>query len=553
MSGIKPGFEVVVDALADAGVSTVFGLMGDDTAAMISDLPRRQIRYVPARHENLALAMADGYAWATDDISVVIISRGPGLTNAMTGLVSIARRSAKVVVIVGDAPSRASGSHKTDPKSIDQVALAEAADIRVTRVIEPEAVLDAVTQSIHAAKGGHPTLLIVPSDIQAATVGQHPAPTQLSPNLTAPEADEDALDQAAAALTSASAPLILAGSGAHRSGAGDALRRLAEKSGALLGTTLLGKGLFEGDPFSLGIIGGFASESALQLVEQSDVVLVVGASLSTFTTERGRLFSHAKRIHVDLNPEVIEGRAPDLGIVGDANAVVQALNTRLEPQTTTYRTSANAETILNARARTGKVSEGPGGLHPEDLVRRLDQLLPEDRVVVTDGGHNLGYPPMYLAVKDPDHFRHSYFFGAVGMGLGVALGAATADKRGRVVLVVGDGGLSMVLGDLSTAVEYHLPLTVIVLNDRAYGAERHFLDLIGRPTELSSFAEVDFAAVATALGWQAHRVATSSQFDQTALVLSEPPSGPVLLDIRVDPDVRASWINSGMVQGHDGD
>jgi len=188
-------------------------------------------------------------------------------------------------------------------------------------------------------------------------------------------------------------------------------------------------------------------------------------------------------------------------------------------------------------------------MNPDELTKRLNEILPSDRSVVTDGGHNLGYPAMHMSVPGPAYYRLTADFGAVGMGLGVALGAAFGRPKVQSVVFVGDGGLCMVLGDLDTIAHYEIPIVVVVMNDRAYGAERHFLDLIGRPSRHALFTDIDFSAIAETLGIESVRVETFEQLEAVAPRLRAKRDRAILLDCRIDPKVRAHWLDDVMLKG----
>jgi thiamine pyrophosphate-dependent acetolactate synthase large subunit-like protein len=172
----------------------------------------------------------------------------------------------------------------------------------------------------------------------------------------------------------------------------------------------------------------------------------------------------------------------------------------------------------------------------------LDALLPAPRALVSDGGHCLGFPAMHVHAGEPGAYLLPQGMHAIGLGLGAALGAAVARPDRQTVLFIGDGSLAMTLGDLVTVASHPVPLLVVVLNDGAYGAERHLLDLAGRPHHMSLLGDVDFAAVAGALGIHGATVRTAADLAAQADRLREPLASPVLLDCKVVPELRARWM-----------
>jgi thiamine pyrophosphate-dependent acetolactate synthase large subunit-like protein len=181
------------------------------------------------------------------------------------------------------------------------------------------------------------------------------------------------------------------------------------------------------------------------------------------------------------------------------------------------------------------------GIDPRVLTVALDRLLPADRLVITDGGHHLGFGATAMRVSEPGRARLTTDFAAVGMGLGTACGAAIGRPELATILFIGDGGLAMTLGDLETAVRFQLPLVAVVMNDRAYGAERHFLDLEGLPHHHSQFNDIDFAAVAGGLGMEAVTIRSTADVQACAPRLTQPET-PLLLDCKINGAVRAQWL-----------
>jgi thiamine pyrophosphate-dependent acetolactate synthase large subunit-like protein len=176
------------------------------------------------------------------------------------------------------------------------------------------------------------------------------------------------------------------------------------------------------------------------------------------------------------------------------------------------------------------------------LAAILDEVIPAQRTIVTDGGHFMGFPGMYMQVPAPNHFRVTSSFAAIGLGVGAAIGAAVARPHEQTVFVAGDGGLMMSLGDLETVARYGVPLTIVVMNDRALGAERHFLDLMGINHEQSVYGDVDFAAIARALGIEAATVTSPDELRALAPELSPKRTTPFLVDCKIRGDLRARWL-----------
>jgi thiamine pyrophosphate-dependent acetolactate synthase large subunit-like protein len=251
-------------------------------------------------------------------------------------------------------------------------------------------------------------------------------------------------------------------------------------------------------------------------------------------------------VQIDVDPAALGAHYPmTLGLVGDAAVAAARISDGLS-------SASEREKPFHAPAILARLSahapldppdqSTPEEIDPRALVERLDELLPANRTVVQDGGHFLGYPAIHLHVPGPGHFRLTADFASVGMGLGTALGVALGRPEAQTVLFIGDGGLAMTLGDLETVSRLRIPLLIIVMNDRAYGAERHLLDLWGMSHHQAQFPDIDFAAIARDLGIEGHSVRTIADLDLVAPALSIKRSTPQLLDCKILASMRAGWF-----------
>ena len=349
-------------------------------------------------------------------------------------------------------------------------------------------------------------------------------------------------------LAGARRPAIVAGRGAVLAGAGAPLRRLGERTGALLATSAVANGLFAGDPYDLGISGGFATPLAARLLGEADVVVAFGASLNQWTTGHGRLPAPgATVVQVDLDEEAIGAHRPvALGVIGDAAATAEALVTALadrEPAGAPRRTPQLADEIAAARWRDEPYaeSETPGVLDPRTLSIALDDLLPAERTVVVDSGAFMGWPSMYLRVPDAAGFVFPQAFQCVGLALGNAIGAAIARPDRLTVAALGDGGALMALPELETLGRLGLPLLVVIYDDAAYGAEVHHFGPMGEAVDLAQFPDTDFAALARAAGCHGLTARGLDDLDPLRQWLAA-PDRPFVLDAKVDPTIYGEWL-----------
>ncbi|QIN80097.1 thiamine pyrophosphate-binding protein [Rubrobacter marinus] len=536
--------EVIGRTLAGRGVEVFFGLVGSGNFSVVEALRAGGARFYSSRHECGAVSMADGYARASGEVGVCSVHQGPGFTNALTGLTEAAKNRTPLVLLAADTPPSALWSNF----KLDQGALARTTGAIAERVRGPETAAEDAARALRRARvERRPVVLNIPIDLVERDLPDGEAPRE-RPELRAPRPAEGSVAAVADLLAASERPVIVAGRGAALSGAREALESLGERVGAILATSAMGHGLFAGSPYAVGIAGGFASPLAVELLGQADAVLAFGASLNHWTARHGRLFSSTANIaQVDLDEEAIGAlHRADVGVVGDAGATARALAEELEGrgvQKTGFRTREVAREISARRWREEPYEdEGTAEfVDPRTFSIALDDLLPAERTVATDSGHFLGYPAMYLEVPDHHGFVFPNAFQSVGLGLACGIGAAVGRPERLAVAAVGDGGALMALGELETAARYRLPMVVAIYNDAAYGAEVHHFGPMGRSVDEARFPETDFAALARAAGAEGITVRSPEDLAPVKEWLGR-RDGPLVIDAKVNPDVRAEWL-----------
>lgn len=546
-----PAFETVAETLSRLGVSTLFGVVGSGNFRLVERLGSRyDVEYHWARHETAAVTMADAWARVTGRVGVCSLHQGPGLTNAMTGLVEAAKGHTPMLVVVGEVATTADQVNQR----IDQDALARAAGAAAERVTRGEAaVRDTLRAWRRAISERRPVVLSFPIDVQEEHC-ERPAEDLAVSQPPPAGPTQDAIATVADLAESARRPLVLGGRGAVLAGSRAPLEELAERIGALLATSAPANGLFAGNPWSLGISGGFASPLAQELLPRADVVLAFGASLNHWTTSRGELIRpEAQVVQCDDDPAALGAhRDPVTPLLGDARLAAEALEAELRRRGSDrpgFRGELDVEALRDPGWRIADES-GSGMVDPRLVMLRLDEKLPPERNVVTDAGHFQGYPPMHLSVPDAEAFVMTQAFQSIGLGLATGAGAAIARSDRPTVAVVGDGGLTMSLGELDTVASHRLPLLVVVLDDGAYGAEVHHFGPQGEATEIVEFGSRDFAGVARALGLNAVTVRSLDDLDSGELdAWVSSPEGSILLDCKVDPGIRADWLQEAFRGG----
>lgn len=538
--------QAVGQALARLGVEHAFGVIGSGNLIATNALVRGGAAFVHARHETGAVSMADAYARVTGRVGVCSVHQGPGLTNTMTGLAEAAKSRTPMVVLSADTPA---GDIRSNFR-IDQDAMVAAVGAVPERVYGPDsAVADTVRAYRRALAERRTVVLMLPLDVAAEQVtGAVEVDNGWLPPVP-PAPAVEAVEALAEALAGATRPLLLAGRGAVRDGAGQDLEALAERSGALLATSAVANGLFAGNPWSLGISGGFASPLAAELIRSADVVLGFGVSFTHWTTRRGQLIGpDATVAQVDLDTAAIGAHRPvHLGVVGGVGQTARAVSAELRRRghrPAGWRTPELAGRIAAGRWADQSYPDASTATHidPRTLSVALEELLPAERTVVTDSGHFMGFPAMYLSVPDEAGFVFTQAFQSIGLGLASAIGSAIARPDRLTVAALGDGGALMGLSELETACRLSLHLLVVIYDDAAYGAEVHHFAPMGQPVDLVRFPDTDFAAVARGMGGQGVTVRRREDLAAVTEWLEGGRSGPMLVDAKVVPTVVADWL-----------
>ena len=531
--------DVLAQAFAAEGVDTLFTLMGDANMYWSAAMADNQAtRLIHARHEHCAVAMADSYARATGKVGVASVTCGPGYTQIMTALVMAARGNAPVVVFSGDAPIGVPWYMQ----QIDQAPLALATGAHFIPIRTVDRALDNVREAFYVARAERrPVVLSIPLDLQKEAFprrADYTPSTDLVPRSQVVMPDPALVDEVVAMISASERPVVIGGRGAVWSGARGTLESLAEESGALLATTLLAKGLFDGNPFALDIAGGFSSDLTRELFAVSDLVIAAGAGLGHYTTDGGHLYPNAKVVQIDTSPRGMwQGlRTADLHIKADARATAEAIAGRLRERGIRrpgWRSNAVAARIASNTPDSREFPVTPGTLDPRPVVRELDAAVPKDWDIVVAGGHCFSISMTHLQGRQAGKYHTPLDFGAIGSGLSAAIGVAVARGNDRVMLIEGDGSLYQHIQELETLRRHGLKLLICVLNDGGYGAETHKFRATGGNPMHATHGRGDIAAIARGFGLNAATVTEMGQFD-SLFREHRRASGATLWDVHTD-------------------
>ncbi|MBE7211567.1 MAG: pyruvate oxidase [Gluconacetobacter diazotrophicus] len=537
---------IVVDRLIAWGATHAFGMVGDGIGPLVEALRRRrsEIAFVGVRHEEAAAFMASGFHKHGGRLGVCVATSGPGAVHLLNGLFDAALDGVPVVAVTGSTFHDQEGMRY--PQAIDAVQLmrgaAGAFNERVSGPAHAGPVTDRACRAALAIGGvAH---LTIAKDVQN-WVGDNDLPSvparPLPPNSThaavaaVPTAEQ--LDAAAAVLNAGRRVAILAGQGCR--GAERQLRRVADTLGAPVATSLLGKALLpDGDPLSSGGIGHLGTTPSRWAMRECDTVLILGSTMPWLDYYPDP--TRARGVQLDRNAERIGLRWPvEEGLVGEMGPTLDALIPRLRRNADRSFLAAAQERMRDWNALLRRVeARQPGpAMRPQAAVRRWSELAPADAMFSLDCGANTQFAARHVALKPAQGWAACGTLVSMAPGLPLAIGGAFAHPGRPSLAVVGDGGLAMLMAELSTAVMHRLPVKVLVLNNGALGQELWEQRAMGWPNYGCELGAIDFAAAARAMGAAGFRCERGDQLDAAMRAAFAAP-GPALVDAVVDPEER---------------
>ena len=575
------GAMYIAECLKQEGVEKVFGQCGHTNYALIDACHRLGIEYISFRHEQMAAHAADAYFRVSHKLAVLNVHLSPGMTNAITGVISAAADGTPMLVIAGNTPSY---HHAREPhQGIRFHADASQSDLyrpfskRVWRIDDAKHFVDVMPRALNVAQTGRPgvVFLDVPMDVLQQDITAEVITVARRPNFRRPVGDPAGVAAAADLIVSAKRPVLFVGNGVLLSDACDEVRTLAELAQLPVATTLIGKGAFpETHPLALGMTGIWGTRLANDTTQEADVVVAVGtafgeADCSSWT--HGVTFSMpaTKLIQIDIEPQEIGKIYPaDIGIVGDAKATLQALITALGERRSTLRPDPARPAAIAARRAAWEqelvASQGDGGvpIHPARLLKEVAAAVPEDTVFVTDVGWNKNGAGQQITVTQPRSFITSGGMATMGFAPAAAIGAKLGAPHRKVVCMVGDGGFLSVVGALTTAVELNVPVLWILFNNFCFSTIRtvgttYFKNAYGTEftTPDGEPYNPDFMLLARSFGIASDLVTQPDDLP-AALEKALAANVPYLLEVRTRGDVpmprTGHWdIADFLIRGND--
>ena len=541
-----------MECLVEQGVEFVFGYPGGAVLPIYDELfGDERIRHILVRAEAGAAHAAEGYARATGKPGVVLVTSGPGATNAVTGIADAFMDSIPMVVITGQVPTGLIG---TD-------AFQEADTIGITRhctkhnylVKDPADLAATVEEAFRIATTGRPgpVVIDIPKDVQIAVPSQSRASKLTASHRYAPQmaASAEHVIEAVEMIANAERPILYTGGGVINSGpeASELLRKFQDLTNAPLTSTLMGLGAFpSAHPDWLGMLGMHGTYEANMAMNRADVMVCIGARFDDRVTGRLDAFSpDSKKIHIDIDRSSINKNVPvDLGIVGDCATVlgqlIEAWGDRKPQILGEWKARIAGWRARESLAYPERSRKNPGMIMPQHAVERLYALTHKrEPIISTEVGQHQMWAAQYFGFDKPNKWLTSGGLGTMGYGMPAAIGAQLGDPDALVIDIAGEASIQMNIQELGTASQYRLPIKVFILNNEYMGMVRQWQELTYESRYSNSYSDSlpDFVKLAEAYGWKGIRIHDESELEGGIVQMLD-HDGPVMVDCLVAQDAN---------------
>ena len=523
---MRSGAQALVEALERAGAEVVFGYPGANIVDVFERLRTAKFKFVLGRHEQGCTHMADGYARATGRPGVVVVTSGPGATNAITGLATANVDGVPLVLVSGQVPLSQIGTDAF--QEADMTGICRAATKHSFLVKSADEIPETVAQAFYIATHGKPGAVVidVPKNVQEEfTAAQYPERISLRAYHPERAATTAQVNKFAKWLNAAKRPVLFAGGGVIAANAAKDVAALAKRANVPVATTLMGIGSFdERDPLSLGLAGLYGTRAANEAIAAADLVIALGVRFNDRVTgDVARYARKPKIVHVDCDPSSVDKNVMvDLGIVADIKDILTTVNSRVKPNERAAWGKQVAKwkmRDLSAWDRPTPLCQGRRSVPDRHVVEAIRMATKGRAIVVADVGNHQMACARHYSHALPRHFLTSGGMGTMGFAIPAAIGAAIARPDEKVVAVVGDGGAQMTFEELIVAVELKLPVTFVVVNNAALG-------MVNTP-----ITSPDFVKLAQAYGVKGVRVGDPAKLD-AVIVRAVRAKTPVLVEVR---------------------
>ncbi|MEM9047251.1 MAG: acetolactate synthase 3 large subunit [Pseudomonadota bacterium] len=541
------GAEIVVQALKDQGVDTVFGYPGGAVLPIYDAIfKQNDIRHILVRHEQGATHMAEGYARATGKPGVVLVTSGPGATNAVTGLTDALMDSIPIIVLSGQVPTFMIGNDAF--QEADTVGITRACTKHNWLVKETDRLGDTIHQAFHVAMQGRPgpVLVDIPKDVQFAT-GAYAGPRPASHWSYRPRraGDPDRIAQAVALLEAAERPILYTGGGVINSGprASALLRELAEVTGFPVTSTLMGLGAYPASgALWIGMLGMHGTYEANMAMHGCDVMINIGARFDDRITGRLDAFSPGSRkVHIDIDPSSINKVVPvEVPIIGDVTEVLEALLAAWRARGAKTQATAVQGWWQQIGAWKAidclRYAPSQSTIKPQYALQRLEALTRgHDRYVCTEVGQHQMWAAQFMGFEEPNRWMTSGGLGTMGYGVPASIGVQIAHPDALVINVAGEASWLMNMQEMGTAVQFRAPVKQFILNNERLGMVRQWQELLHGERYSHSWSDAlpDFVKLAEAFGCKGILCTDPADLD-AAIMEMLAYDGPVIFDCLVE-------------------
>ena len=527
------GTELLLKSLSFHGVNNLFGCQNDRIIPK-GDISRYHLNFIELKHDQAAVHAADGYARATGNPGIVIISTAAGITNAVTGIATAYSDSVPIIVITGQLFSNNSRAESDDEFNITGIYVPITKHILTVNTASE--VASVVQQAYQIAAEGRPGPVIIELSNEALT-GQDTVKTFVKPPQKMTKRDNDrSFEKALAFIEAARKPVFFIGGGTIISGSADYLAEIVRKAGIPVVSSLMGLGaLPSSDPLHLGMLGMHGTFAANKAVHHADLLVSIGVRFSDRVTGKISGFSpRSKKIHVDIDPaEINKIISVDLPIVSDAKQFLEFLKERLNFDLVRENIKDWAHEACEWQRTVPRFDKSTSILRPQNVIKMLDELSDDGTIVVTDvGQHQIWTAHNYRFTK-PRTLLTSGGLGTMGYGLPAAIGASVSCPGTPVICVTGDGSFQMNLQEIMTAVSYQLPIKIAILNNGYLGMVRQWQEMFyDRRYSSVKMTSPDFVKLAAAYGATGFHANTEEEA-RSVIIRAFKESGPVVMEFNV--------------------
>lgn len=536
------GGQIMMEILKEEGVDTIFGMIGGAAIDIFDELSRTDIRHIMVRHEQGAVHAADGYARAKRSVGVCLVTSGPGATNTVSGIASAYMDSIPLVVFTAQVPTNLIGNDAF--QEVDIVGITRPCTKHNYLVRSIEDLARTIKEAFYIARSGRPgpVLVDLPKDIiQGKTTYKPLQACSLKSYNPTYKPNIKQLRKALDLLKGAKKPVILAGGGVVLSSASKELTKFARRLNVPVTASLMGLGAFPGtDRLWLGMLGMHGTYRANMSVATCDLLMGIGVRFDDRVTGKIDTFApHAKIIHIDIDPTSIRKNIQvTVPVVGDCKVALIELNRLMNEDETvidTEKTKAWLEQIEEWKSTIPLAYEQKDTIKPQYVIEKLYELTKGEAIIATEVGQNQMWAAQYYHFDQPNSFISSGGLGCMGFGFPAAIGAQIACPERLVVDVAGDGSIQMNIQEMATAMQYNLPVKIVILNNRYLGMVRQWQELLyDRRYASTDIAEApDFVKLAESYGALGLR---ATRPDEVVTVLKEGLGAPkpVIMDFWVD-------------------